>query len=651
MALSGLSGGAGSGGLAGEAGLSGASDFFGLNLIGQPPQWDKQGSTILTKTYAFEIFPIRPSSGSPSGVSGTSHVYYFGMNPTQVSFTDFGSGITTYTAGSVVVEGGTTLLRQYTVAGRSGVSVRRGYSSGENPALPNANHPNRLSADGHRLFRELHRFFKHYSSIKADPVNSHRFAMAFHDFVNDDHFIISPTQFSVDRQGNSDYKYNIQFDAIAQRVGFELGLLASIGGAIQTVTDVVSTTINNVAGLSDDLTGSVAEFGGMIGNAMSQVANSIKRLDGSLSTLIETRGGVDLFLENVDRGVDELTGSVKNFDITETDKTSRKDNAETGAVATTEVRQMLNAQDVEQDGLRAIDDPSASEISVILDLVARNAGRTPPLSVSNDFNPIKDSKLINAKRSAILLENALYALVVEEESRAETVSRNAGTNSDDTSFRMMAQATRDFTDFSNMFTKQVPVYRGDTIKSIALRHTGTFDSVEYIINLNNLKFPYISETGEPFTVMYGKEIKVPSLDNPNSLVASRKTDSIDRALFGEDFRLTKIGDMVLSNSLDDFSLISGIENLKQALEIIKFRTKQRNNPLFPEIGMPDLIGEPSTEDNILSAYLGAKMVAETDARISSVSASAYYDNGDSVEVMLNCKAISSNESFEIGVIR
>ena len=73
--------------------------------------------------------------------------------------------------------------------------------------------------------------------------------------------------------------------------------------------------------------------------------------------------------------------------------------------------------------------------------------------------------------------------------------------------------------------------------------------------------------------------------------------------------------------------------------------------MFPEIGLPDLIGEASSEDNILSAYLGAKMVAESDARINSVSPSAYFDNGDSVEVMLNCQAINSNETFEIGVIR
>ena len=71
-----ISAGAGSGGagaLAGELGVGSLKDFVGLNLKGQPPQWNRAGSTLLNKTYAFEILPIRSSAGV--NLSDGSHIF------------------------------------------------------------------------------------------------------------------------------------------------------------------------------------------------------------------------------------------------------------------------------------------------------------------------------------------------------------------------------------------------------------------------------------------------------------------------------------------------------------------------------------------------------------------------------------------------
>ena len=637
-----LIGNAGPQGLLGEAGLSGVKDFFGLNLKGRAPQWNRGGSTILTKTYAFEIFPVRSSESSPSGVLGSSHVFFFGMNPTQINFTDFGAGVTTYTAGGVLIEGGATLLRQYNIKGRSGVSVRRGYSAGENPSVAGASAPNRLSTDGHRLFREMHKFLSHYADIKADPTNAHRFALAFHDFVNDDAFVINPRQFTVDRSGGGDFSYNIQFDAVADRVGFELNLLNQIFGAVDTISDVLSTSANNMSGLLGDITGTVAEAGDRLNQAMGRVTASVRALDSAVTLAKKTGFGTALFTESIKGALGELTGATNDL----FDSSSNRDIATAGARDTTQLRLGVESEEIRQNGLRA--DANAEEITLAEERVLLEQGVNPPLSISNDFNPITSSAMVIARRALILLENALYARVVREEQASESVSRPRQGMGADRASRLMSATSSTFIDYSNQPVTSVAIYRGDTIRSISLRNTGGGDAVEYIIRLNNLKYPFISQSGEPFTLRYGQTIKVPSFssESPNP---SRSSDSVDRALFGQDFRLTSQGDMVLDSSLTDFSLIAGIDNLKQALEVIKFRTKRASNPIFPELGLPDLIGESSAEDNVLLAYTGAKLVAETDRRIRSVKPSALFDEGDGVSVILECSAINNTESFTIGV--
>lgn len=633
---------AGAQGLLGEAGVSGVRDFLGLNLKGQAPQWNTGGSTVITKTYAFEIFPISPSESSPSGVLGASHIFFFGMNPTQINFTDFGAGVTTYTAGGVVIEGGATLLRQYTISGRSGVAVRRGYSAGENPSVSGASAPNRLSTDGHRLFREMHKFFEHYADIKADPTNSHRFAMAFHDFINDDAFVINPRQFTVDRSGGGDFRYTIQFDAVADRVGFELNLLNQVFGAIDQVSDILSTSVNNMAGLLGDITGTVAEAGDRLNQAMGRVTASVQALDSSISLAKETGLGTALFTESIRQGIGDMQGAFSSL----FDASSNKDIATAGASHASDLRLGVEAEDIRQNGRRANAD--SDEITVIEERAVLGQGATPPLSISGDFNPIQSSAMIVARRALILLENALHARVVREEQASESVSRPLQGTGADRGSQLMSSTNSRFVDFSGLPVKSVAIFRGDTIRSISLRNTGGIDAVEYIIRLNNLKYPFISQSGEPFTLRYGDSIKVPSFSSEPT-GPSRSADSIDRALFGEDFRLTAMGDMVLDNSLTDFSLVQGVSNLKQALEVIKFRTKRSSNPLFPELGMPDLIGESSSSDNILLAYTGAKLVAETDRRVKSVRPSALFDEGDGVNIILECSAINNTESFTIGV--
>ena len=573
------------------------------------------------------------------------------MNPTQIQSTDFSAGMTTYTAGGVTVEGGATLLRQYTINGRSGSAIRRGYSAGQSPNVPDASKPNRITTDGHRLFRELHKFLKNYADVKADPIVSHAYALAFHDFINDDHYIINPKQFTIDRSGGGDFRYTIQFDAVADRVNFQLGLLASIAPALQLATDVVSTTVNNMAGMVNDVTNSVAELGENLEAALGQVSTSVRRLSDSVNRARSTNVGFNELKDSFFKGLNDVKDSVTEelLPAFGADPKSARDSARNGAEQATALNAGVEASGLNDAGLRA--GPDDPELDVMRSRLIESQGGVPPLAFAEDFNPFRSTAYVNSRRSVMLLENALYARLVQEEATKDAVGRSFRGSAKDETRRFMSQSNSEFVDYSQFLTIDVPILRGDTLRSICMRHVGNMRAMEYIIQINSLKFPYISESGEPFTLRYGSQIKVPALRGQTSSTKARSQDSLDRALFGEDFRLTKDGDLVLSNSLDDFSLISGIPNLKQALEIIKFRTKLGSNPVFPQIGMPDLIGGESTEDNVLSVYLGAKLCAEIDPRIELVEASALWDQGDTVNVMLDCKAINNTESFQIGVVR
>ena len=613
-----------------EMGLS--LDALGLNLKGRPPQATAGGSTILTKTYAFELFPTGATAGAAGGAGSESRMFFFGMNPTMLRSTDFSSGATTFTAGGLLLEGGKTFLRQYTLSGRSGSLIRRGYSSGEAPIASGAGFPTRMTSDGHRLFRELHKFFKVYSDLKEEVTAGHGWVMAFHDFVNEDAFIINPRQFEVSRKGGQgDYSFNIQFDGVAERIGYERGLLENIGYISQRAGDVVSSTILNAGGIMQDVADTTHEFFGIL-------TTTVDRVTAAWSALEENYGAFKSIGDTLETDIDALNS---RFD--RKDRTSASNEGVNETLSLSDKAEIVHQ---EKQAQLAENTVNSGDIDVAMSRLFESYGVNAPLNQNTSHNPLSSTEILKLKRNASLLLASFFAELVsaqrEGSSPVADTGNRVGTTAADV---FLARGRRSFSGYESLPVTEVSVLRGDTLHSLSLRYLGNRRGGEYIARINNLKFPHISDSGEPNTVRFGDKIKVPTLENTRVLAHRSR---VDDSIYGTDFRLTQEGNFVISGDKKDFALIEGLGNLKQALETIKLRTKLRTNPLFPDVGIADMIGETSAADNIISVFTAAREAILHDPRVLFCRARSVVDEGDGVVVLLEADAARTSDSLSIG---
>jgi len=638
MAILGAGGG---GALLGELGLS--TESLGLELKGREPQAMTAGSSLLTKTYALEIFATAPTRGAARGILEPSYIYFFALNPSQINFIDYSSGTTTYTAGGVVMEGGAVMLRQYTLTGRSGTARRRGYSAGEIPSS-GGNAPARITADGHRLFREMHKFLKHYSDIKNDPQSSYAWSIAFHDFINDDAFIINPRQFTVDRKGAGDYNYTLTFDAVQPRRTTALSLLQRIGPFADKTLAVVSTTAGAFSGLANDIADSAGEVGGTIARSartLNVLANELNK------SVLRVRNIPTAFGDRLADAQESYAEAIEAFKTLGVDKDDRAGLALASARQSSEVADLSQAQNLLQNGQR----PNADrEITPVEARRAGALGVRAPQAVNDSFDPIRSNRLLQLRRKALLSEASALGLAAQELRRSRGAQPASSTQTNGELGRVLgAGATR--RSFDGYPTGELVIYRGDTLMSIALRAIGDRNAAPYIAKINGLRYPYISDSGEPYTLRYGDKIVVPQFaDSAPRQMLGESSDRIDERTFGRDLRLTPDGDLIATGDKTDLAVVSGVENIKQAIEIIKLRTRLGANALFPAVGIPDFIGAESAADTVAAAILGAKQCVESDPRIKSVRVEQAVDRGDGVIVALTCKTINTAEAFTAGAM-
>lgn len=118
-------------------------------------------------------------------------------------------------------------------------------------------------------------------------------------------------------------------------------------------------------------------------------------------------------------------------------------------------------------------------------------------------------------------------------------------------------------------SRPIAVKRGDTLPKIAARELGDATRWESIALLNNLRYPYFSESGEPGTLKPGETLWVPtqSEQGSNSPTQTSSLSPEDR-LYGRDLLVRQEGgtfSVVFENG--DLVTVSGRNNLSQAITL------------------------------------------------------------------------------------
>lgn len=162
---------------------------------------------------------------------------------------------------------------------------------------------------------------------------------------------------------------------------------------------------------------------------------------------------------------------------------------------------------------------------------------------------------------------------------------------------------------------------GEDLRSLALRVYGDSSLWILIADFNDMRSASIKSDGSLLKV--GDTIYVPSLETSTDFDASVNRSS-DPYLV--DLLLVD-GDLSLLDG--DFRTVRGTENLQQAIEI-KTRTLLGETVLYPQIGLPDVVGAPITSR--LIAYLSTVVFEQVsiDPRIQSLSDIEFLIEGDSL---------------------
>lgn len=168
----------------------------------------------------------------------------------------------------------------------------------------------------------------------------------------------------------------------------------------------------------------------------------------------------------------------------------------------------------------------------------------------------------------------------------------------------------------------------DTIFTLAQRLLADQARWKEIVILNDLKSPYISETGDGIDVLRpGDTVLFPSgTPLPQSGVEQdpEDTDPLTKRL-GRDLKLTSfqvfggLEDFDLAvNQQGDLDLVEGILNLEQAVRI-KFSTEQGTLPTHPQFGIRVPIGSKSNIRSLIGFQLNARASLLRDSRIDEIN--------------------------------
>lgn len=173
----------------------------------------------------------------------------------------------------------------------------------------------------------------------------------------------------------------------------------------------------------------------------------------------------------------------------------------------------------------------------------------------------------------------------------------------------------------------VPIRQGETLEALALRVLGTPDGVDTLIKLNGLKYPYISDSGEPGTRRPTQKILVPvqNLGTISSTIAAPTVTDPDDALLGVDLSMDSDGDLELTagafdiGEAADLELVRGEECFTQNLDA-RLHTVRGTNLLFIDSGLPVSIGQGATTERLADFATAAIQELRADDRVLAVPA-------------------------------
>ena len=468
------------------------------------------------------------------------------------------------------------------------------------------------------FWRLANRCFDAYSELKKDPALAPETEMEFHSQKDDLHLKVIPKEFTLTREpakNRVSYSYRVVMDVIGPAAPLflpspDLGLLDQIKNVISNVRKAVQA----VAATVDDLTA-----------ALDEISRTLSSVVGLLDDIASVANAFE----------DLVAGTVNFLSIPKTFVTALADQAE--AVADAADALVSWPKDVGQ-AFRGIGDEMDR-----LALAGRGFWMSDWRAKAAEYNRRLEEPLnSNTYRGGASPDTDGTPGGTATTSKVSDVFGAGGTKPGDAR-RALTGSNQDrlSPDEYAGFEEKV-VGAGDTLQSLAAKHLGDARKWLDLAVVNDLVAPFITNGARiPRTLSVGKKVVIP-------IKATRATSDVittgdpevgdgqvDVAL-GQDFYLAQEGNtgrfgwrIDTRGGSVDVMKISGVPNFSQALEM-RFRTIQGENILYPQIGLPRLVGQRGLGATLVAADYGTNQQLRADKRTARVVSSSLTLDGDKV---------------------
>jgi hypothetical protein len=492
---------------------------------------------------------------------------------------------------------------------------------------------------GYDDMMKLRNIFRHYSDVKAlGESTSSRLAMVWRNIKDADYWVVEPREFKLmqDSKSPMTYTYNISLRTIS-RFTFNhtastdrlaalkngANQIATIQKAIRTIT----TSLFVVAGSIDRLSAAGVFAQNLLVEPMIAIINGTTAVINSVNGIsVSTSNNWKRLNDNTQEAIDRLDAAF---------------NPGVGAVGP-------NVQ-VSQQNLSQEEQENAESYALIINTlrqvqrVARNVLIQPTLQDS--LGARVSDRL--ARQTASYQKPLIGGL-------SQGVSPDTAGDSS-------------FIGNENSFgsVERAIVEHGETIFSLAQRLLGQRNRWKILVNINDLKPPYITTSREPQTLAPGDYILYPVTGGGgirtttiNSDVTGKEQkgenpDSVVDRAYGRDIRLTSDfnnrTDFVVDKG-GDLATIQGVANVKQGIRL-KLSTEQGTLTVHPFYGAAFPIGTKMTPISFNLFRLNTHATIISDPRISKVKKLEFFARGDTLslgaELILKHRADVTTTTFEI----
>jgi hypothetical protein len=570
----------------------------------------------------------KPNAGGTG--PGGEVIFPLPLPPDRFEYTlPYASTITPAQEQGVVVEEGGIVIGEISLSATTGWKLKRDLST----AMPSgeAKFTSDLGNYWHNIYEELsgqvhfwvlaNRCFENYSSLKQDPETADRTHLELHVIKDELHLEIVPRNFRLTRESGRD-RVTYRFDCTLAVIGDaeditviipdEKSFLDNVRDAVRAVKD----SIQKLAATVDDVTAAIDEISRTI-KGIASVIDDIGRIIQAGEDLVN---GVKSFLETPASFINSVASTVETMaDFADTIDSFPRD--------------------VGQTFRNAVDNLNSIRVA------SRNLNRPPYADIADEYNA-KTEQSIGANlrpEYQTIINN--FATAAADSGGALTVDQAFGG-----AIKPGDLARQDVSTPENRLTpnkyngfEERVVGQGDTIQSLAAKHIGDARLWLDLVTVNDLKPPYITAGAKlPGTLAPGDPIIVPiaRATEPAAVLSSGTGPrGIPQAetFLGRDFELSqttkgRFGWSVdLAHGATDGNKIFGVSNLGQGIES-RLRTTRGHNILFPNVGMPRVIGVNQTRDTLAEANFRARQQLLADPRVDKIRDFSFEVETDAISI-------------------